>query len=226
MYPVRSVPLIILLVLAGCSVEPTSEPVTASASAIDTSVGAEGVLAALEYRLMSDGSLAFDFEISSSGAVSSALSGRLDARWPDVELAADGEFAGRPADLGLASTGDDLTCSNGEATTAPRPAELRDAIVIGLTRMGLLHNLAVLTGGRGPDHAGGGVREWVESRDVAFAETDDDTTVVLEFAIRVAGADSGTARLELDRATGLPRRREQTVQFPQGEMRVVEIYRF
>jgi hypothetical protein len=49
---------------------------------------------------------------------------------------------------------------------ADAPAGLTEALVLGFTRMGILHNLARLTRGAAPDHADGGVREWVEVRDV------------------------------------------------------------
>ena len=46
-----------------------------------------------------------------------------------------------------------------------------------------------------------------------------------EFEILVDGQNSGAVTLWLDAETGMPARREQVVQFPDGEMKVVEIYR-
>jgi len=53
----------------------------------------------------------------------------------------------------------------------PVPPEVREALVIGLTRMGILHNLARLVAGVPPDRASGGVRDWVEGREIAWADS-------------------------------------------------------
>lgn len=207
---------------AGCACGPADEG--GAAPAVEKT--AAETLAALEERLLADDELVFGFDITADGAVEARLAGTFDAAWPGVELEASGAFAGAPATLALEANGGRLRLESTDETTVTRPPRLREALVLGLTRMGLLHNLAVLTGGGPPDHADGGVREWVEPVDVTFAAPDDDTTRVLVFTIRVAGKDTATAHLVLDGATGLPRRREQTVEFPQGEMHVVETYRF
>ena len=54
--------------------------------------------------------------------------------------------------------------------TGATPPALNEAIVIGLTRMGHLHNIAVLTGGLPPDHSDGGAADWV--RVANFARSD------------------------------------------------------
>lgn len=93
-------------------------------------------------------------------------------------------------------------------------------MLIGLTRMGILHNLARLIAEAAPDHADSGVREWATVDDFA---ADPEDPAALSFAITVAGTPAATARLQLD-AAGLPLLRQQTVRFPGGEMRVTERY--
>jgi hypothetical protein len=105
------------------------------------------------------------------------------------------------------------------------PDHLRTALVLGLTRMGILHNLARLNGGRPPDHGDGNVREWVVPRDVTWLGVNEgnDSPRGVRFAIEVAGARTAEASLWLDRE-GWPQRRTQTVRFPGGEMQVTEEY--
>lgn len=78
--------------------------------------------------------------------------------------------------------------------------------------MGILNNLARLTGAREPDHADGGVREWVVV-DSLPGRGDG----ALTFDIVVAGQPAGSAALAVDEA-GRPTVRHQTVRFPGGEM--------
>ena len=98
--------------------------------------------------------------------------------------------------------------------------------VIGLTRQGLLHNLAMLTAGRPPDHADGGVAEWVEVVEPQLGPPEvfgEGQARPLEFAITVSDQPVGHATLWLD-DRGLPIERRQVVNFPEGQMRVTERY--
>jgi hypothetical protein len=90
--------------------------------------------------------------------------------------------------------------------------------MIGFVRMGILHNLARLVAGAGPDHADGGVADWVVLSE--HGVTADDATS--HFAIQVAGQPAGNASLEFDGERLL--RREQSVDFPGGTMSVTEEY--
>ncbi len=178
--------------------------------------------AQLEARLLAADSLSLDFHITAEGALAADLRGKL---WSvgnhTLHLFAQGEFGGEPVTVGLfAEDGNMALGSADELTATARPRHLAEAVLLGLTRMGILHNLARLTGDAAPDHADGGVRDWVTVGDFAAA---GEAPAALSFAITVAGIPAATARLELDDA-GLPRLRQQTVQFPGGEMRVTERY--
>ena len=188
------------------------------------------LIAQLEARLLAARHIAIEATIESRGAVVSNLKGRSElfdrnrASWSYT-----GTFAGQPADFSLASDGRALQMkSGGRAGEEPVGRESNRALLIGLLRMGLLHNLARLSGLTAPDHAQGGVEQWVQLdsfRPTTFAVGGElEGMMAFGFDLVVAGTVSGSARLWLDPATGLPRRRQLTVRFPQGEMVVTEDY--
>lgn len=176
--------------------------------------------ASVEQRLLDAESVSLAFHVTSEGAFAADLEGTLHTSADRTELIATGTFGGGPVDVGLQADGTGYRFGSATApTNAPRPAALEEALLVGLMRMGVLHNLAMLTAGQGADHAEGGVREWVVVDGFADAATGDG----VRFDITVAGIPSGSATLLLDER-GLPRERTQVVQFPSGEMRVVERY--
>lgn len=118
------------------------------------------------------------------------------------------------------------------ATAMPAWISNSKAIAIGLVRMGILHNVAVLNGARPPDHADGGVRDWVERREATYtravteleATRDDLPSPPVSMQIVVDGQPAGEATVWIDPSLGLPIERHQVVVFPEGEMRVRESY--
>jgi hypothetical protein len=177
--------------------------------------------AALEQRLEQN-PLRLRFQLSAEGAVVASLAGSLSIA-DEVELEAKGRFGGAEHDLRLWTEGDHLRAGPRGAPTldVPRPPELVPALVIGMTRMGLLHNVAMLAGGKPPDRADGGVREWVQASEHERVEASGEAA--LGFWIVVGGERVARATLWLD-AEGRPVRREQTVEFQEGQMKVVERY--
>ena len=175
----------------------------------------------LEARLSTASVVRLDFRATAEGVVEADLSGRLEiGPMGHAQLIATGHFAGEAVELRLAVANGRLTLDNGASKTeATRPAHLEEALVIGLTRMGILHNLANLSGGAPPDHADGGVREWVVVEGLA----EGGVAASVSFDLVVAGEPAGSAELMLD-ARGRPSLRRQTVEFPSGQMRVVERY--
>lgn len=177
-------------------------------------------VAALEARLDAAQRVEVEFEVSATGAVTANVRGRLHLeRGGATVLEATGRFAGESLDVALTADAERMLLRGGadESLLRARPTELDDALLIGLTRMGILHNLARLTAANAPDHADGGVRAWVTLEPLGQRQ---DT---LEFGLTVAGEPAGTATLSLD-ARGLPLLREQRVAFPEGEMHVTERY--
>lgn len=200
--------MLAILLLGGCAVNAPLES------------GPSARFDALEQRLLKAEALSFDFHITAEGAISVDLRGTYrKTSNNDYRLAAAGDFAGQTIELLLQTENDRLLLDNRiERSSVSKPEYLDEALMIGLTRMGLLHNLARLTGALPPDHADGGVRDWVT---VSGLASDPDRSV--SFDITVAGQPSGSASLTLD-ANGLPALRRQTVAFPSGEMRVTERY--
>ena len=122
---------------------------------------------------------------------------------PATRIHAQGTFQGKP-----------FTRNFDQPTTR----DLRDAVVVGMARMGVLHNVATLVSSGAPEHADGTVREWLEPHDFRAVKGG------VAYRLRVGGQDTSEVRLTL--AKGLPERRTMTVHFPSGDMRVTEDYRF
>jgi hypothetical protein len=182
----------------------------------------EAAFKALEERLLNAQVVQLAFHVTAEGAVTADIHGTLDIETGTaIQLKGSGLFAGDSIDLELRAEDDRFDFGNRpHRTVTSTPRELREALLIGLTRMGILHNLARLTGNAPPDHADGGVRDWVVVDSFAVDPQHDSA---MSFALIVAGKPSGSATLEFAPA-GHPVERRQTVRFPSGEMRVVERY--
>jgi hypothetical protein len=183
-------------------------------------------LSVIEDRLIEGGPATVRFEVSAEGAFSASLAGELRLlAGDDVALEAEGTFGGHPVTLELASGDGVMIWGNQDARRdGPHPEALREALVIGLTRMGILHNLARLVAGAPPDRADGSVRSWVEAEGVRWAEGDpDESGPGLSFGIRFDGQEAGDATLWVS-PDGSLLRRDQVVRFPGGEMLVRERY--
>lgn len=214
-HPKAVVPLLLVL-LPACSPGESGS----------TAEGPAGEFETVEERLMEASTSRVDFTITATGAVEVGLEGSLLlAEGGRARLEARGTFGGDEVDLLLVSDGERMRMTNGTDTTeTATPPALREALVIGLTRMGVLHNLARLTGPAPPDHSDGDVRDWVEAVDFRTEERGS-----LGFDIRVSGERTASARLFLAPGTGLPGERRQTVEFtdPEGgvlPMEVTELY--
>jgi hypothetical protein len=184
----------------------------------------------LEARLLAARRVTIEAQIESRGVVESRLDGVSELHERNrTSMAYAGEFAGKPANLALATDGRVLELRQGaERARDASPPQCNRAVLVGFARMGLLHNLARLAGLQGPDHGAGGVEQWItlESfRPTTFAQSGElEGLMSFGFDLVVYGVPSASARIWMDPASGLPRRREQTVRFAAGEMRVVETY--
>lgn len=202
-----------LLLLAGCVVA-RAEPRQQTRPPAD----AAAAFTALADRLLKAERVRLHVHATAEGAVVVDLRGALHMGPADqVSFTASGAFAGKPVDLALRSDRGELRIGS---TTVRTPDHLKEALLIGLRRMGILHNLARLTAAREPDRANGGVRESVTVSAFGARARESDA---LSFEITVAGQPAGSASLELD-ASGRPVARRQIVKFPSGEMRVTERY--
>ena len=183
---------------------------------------AEAQFAELEQRLLQAKNVSMKINITSSGAVSSALKGELRLSEPNqAHVDFKGEFAGNPAEIRLDSNGERMFGGSADKSfREDTPPALNEGIVLGLTRMGVLHNLAMLSAGAPPDGTDGQIREWVQARNFSYNEA----TKAIQFEIVVSGTPSGEVELWVDEETGMPKRRKQTVHFPEGDMEVEEVY--
>lgn len=140
-----------------------------------------------------------------------------------LNIKADGNMAEflAPATLRLVSDGERMVGGRSEEigfdTTTAR--DLREAVAVGITRMGILHNLTRLYTGNAPDHSDGGVQDWVQVHSFEWMEPEvvaRKLTRPMHFTISVDGEDTAEATLYIRRETGLPMRRVQTVQLADG----------
>jgi hypothetical protein len=204
-------------------------PVTGQADPKRDDAWAERTVIDLERRLQDANRVELAFDIQSEGTVVSQLRGTLMwTRDGEMRLDATGEFSGKPQQLELRADAETLEIRvAGELRhSGPRPAELVEAVVLGFTRQGLLHNLAMLVGGLPPSLADGGFDEWIRVIQPQLGPAEvfgEGEARPLEFQLEVEGQHVGHATLWL-REDNLPLERRQTVEFPEGQMKVVERY--
>lgn len=190
---------------------------------------AKAAFEALESRLVNAASVEVEFDIRAAGAVEAALNGEASVSPAgEAAVSAKGSFAGAEADIRLRSADGTMYGKNGDKDfELETPPALHEGLLIGITRMGLLHNLAMMSAGSPPDKTDGTVRDWVRVEDLVLEEAAPIAgarTQAFSFTVVVGGQPSAVARLWVDARTGLPVRRTQTVRFSEGEMRVLEQY--
>jgi len=146
----------------------------------------------------------------------------------EITVVATGTFGGKPIDLRFVSDGQRMTVTTPEGTRQRElPPDLRGGLLLGLTRMGWMHNVAMVAAGGWPDATDGHVDAFTRAVNVLGGERleeDGRERRALTFGVEVRGSIGATAVLWLDCETGLPIERWQRVQLPQGEMHVVETY--
>ena len=214
----------LLLAASLVACQPEADP-EAAASADRPLPDPVDVYLALENRLLDVIVMRMDFHVTAEGAFQADIRGSLEIETGGrASLTGTGTFGPDSVDLFLRTEEAGLVFGNGASRkTRPNPSYLNESITIGLTRMGILHNLARLTGSEAPDHADGGALDWVVVGNLRTDTTQIGETYPITFDLTVDGEPSGTATLEIDRE-GYPVVRRQTVAFPDGEMRVVERY--
>ncbi len=173
----------------------------------------------MENTLLAAQYIQFSYHITSEGAFSADLRGDVVISSGErAEVSGSGTFGRDSVRVVLSSDATSMEFGrNGETLELITPAFLGEALIVGITRMGLLHNLARLVAAAPPDRAEGSVRDWVE---VGAFSADP---AGLAFDITVGGEPAGAAKLSLTEG-GYPSVRRQIVSFPEGQMRVTERY--
>ncbi len=215
-----------LLCLLACCLIGCAEPKDAAPERLP----ADEAFRSFEEKLTAAETVRVKVDIIAEGAVSATMKGQLTVAGNNkAHLLFNGQFDGEDAKIGLISNGDQMR--GGAATGEFRidaPQALNEGILVGLTRMGILHNLAKLVGESPPVGTDGTVREWVTLSNLEYGETErlgNLKTDSMHFDVTVAGEPAGKGTLWMHPTSGMPVKREQTVIFPEGEMKVVETYR-
>jgi len=183
----------------------------------------------LEDRLLKAESIHVKCSVKSEGVVKADLTGTLSLSTGNiVKMSYLGFFAGQDVSLNLDSNGTTLRGDvNGEVFEMDTPAALNESLIIGLTRMGLLHNLALLSGKSPPDHCHGGILKWIEVSGFKAGvdqSISNNETKSIKFSVWVANEPSADAELWITSNEKIPVQRKQTVRFAGGDMKVIERY--
>ena len=178
-------------------------------------------LTSAEERLTESASTRVDFIVTASGSVEGNLTGSLllgdDGQ---ARLSSGGVLRGEEVELLLVSDGARMRMTNGiDTVEAATPPALKEALVLGLTRTGVIHNILRLAELLPPDHAEGRVDSWVRAADVRREERGN-----LAFNVQTEGETGEAVILYMAPGTELPGERQQTFRFPEGESSVTEIY--
>lgn len=192
------------------------------------------MLATLEARLLAARQMIVEYEAEATGAIAIEVSGKLETYGDaQIDFRVDGFFADQAVSRWMVVDEASMYIRGDQHTPDTETME-RDgishqtALVLGLTRMGVMHNVARLVDMKHPDHYDGDPDAWVKADQVRVGtpELREGVELVpLRFHVFVDGTDSATATVWLHPETGLPVEREQTVDFgDEGTMTVVERY--
>ena len=178
-------------------------------------------LTLLEERLLQARGVDIDFDLRAEGAFSAELHGRMTMRaGGTLQMQAEGSFGEQQARLSWqAAEGFCRGLRDDRELYRVETPFLDEAILLGLTRMGILHNLARFFSESPPDHADSGIGDWL------MVQNESSQGDSIRFDLDVSGQRAATIALTLD-ADGLPLRRLQRVEFPGGVMSVREDYHF
>jgi hypothetical protein len=185
----------------------------------------------VEKTLLESGTLRVTAVIQAEGVVVADLKGELQITGKDqITMEFKGTYMTAPVILTLKSDGKKMTGGSNIESFNEVPTEfLKEGIVVGLMRAGILHNLACLSGGAPPNGTDGKVRDWVKITNIYYRDSEEVMGVLarpMDFDITVADKEVGKATLWIHEKTGLPLQRKQTVRFETGEMHVTESYGF
>lgn len=219
--------LVLLTFLAGCASGP--RPVPSSATAAER-------LAHAESALLGGKNLTGSFELDSKGENAAHLTGTIElVDGNAMHVVAEGNFKSELVQVELDSrdpTGIVRTTTKGPSVSShrdPPASKVREVMALGIARMGLLHNLVVLTMDQPLEKTEGGYDEWVkavEAKDGAAESFNGESCRRVDYVLQVEGKRMAEASVCIADATGLPLQRTQTVHFETGDMTETETFKW
>lgn len=218
---------LLLFLLAGCAAGPRPVPSSADAAAR---------LSHAESALLNGKNMTATFELDSKGPNAAHMTGTLDfVDGNALHLVAEGNFKSEPVQVELDSRDSSAisrSTTKGASVSShrdPPASKLRQAISVGLARMGLLHNVVVLALDKPLGQIEGGVEDWVTAIDVkdgASENINGEACRRVDSVVQIEGKKIGESSSCISDATGLPLQLNMTVHFPEGDMALVETYKW
>ncbi|KAA3606332.1 MAG: hypothetical protein DWQ06_02490 [Calditrichaeota bacterium] len=190
---------------------------------------ASGEFIEIQENLLKANSIKMKCKIVAEGIFPTDLEGEIFLKKGNkVQIKVSGTFVKSGVELFLDSDGKIMKGGNQDKQFEMKTPEfLLNGILVGAMGMGFLHNFAMLSTSSPPDRTDGTAKDWVQTKNHKFGEKKEINGTLakpISFEIFVAGQPSGEATLWINEETNLPIQRNQEVQFPTGEMKVVESY--
>jgi hypothetical protein len=167
--------------------------------------------------------------VATSGRIQSHFEGTIDlGEGQRARFALEGAFGQKDVDVRFVSDGTHMEGGpRGQSFAMDVAPAIREGIVLGFVRMGITHDLAMLSSGRPPDYIDGSARKHLEVVGAAHAPGEAVRGAPTEqwtWALFVDHQRSADETLWVDAKTGLPVRRRVVVHFPEGDMEDGEEY--
>ena len=180
----------------------------------------------LEALLARAGRFDLRAHVVSTGAVDSDLTADVGvANAGIVVIRAKGTLQGKPDDVVFRTDGIVTMLGKADQQTRLQPGKsMRQAVQVAFARVGLWHNLLLLSHGAQPEHNAGGILEWVTVANLHYASALKKGQTGLAFDISIENQPVGHATLWLDDTSKMPIRREQSITIDGKTVKTVEEY--
>jgi hypothetical protein len=204
----------------------------------------EKVFSKMESNLANIKNRRLKFRAEATGSVNGTFEGEIVFKKGNVmDYRTAGKLAGRDHKLFISCDGKKLRGgaddSGAKIFDIGAPAGLRSGMLIGLSRMGLMHNISRLAENEPPDRIDGSVYTWLSANDLKFNKDHKDGSPLASAELKQNGQDlmvvfyklgvgetknAADVELWIDTKTNLPTYRRMTVHFPNGDMQLSEKY--
>jgi hypothetical protein len=180
----------------------------------------------LENLLIRAGRFDFDAHVITHGAIESDLTTKLGvANAGIVALRMKGTIDGEQQNANLRSDGIVTMLTRDDRVERLQPGnKMRQAVELGFVRVGLAHNLLLLSLGQQPERDHGGIEQWTTAANIRSAEVQRDGQTKIIFDVMIEGKKRGNAALWIDNTTKFPVRREQSITIDGKKIDSIEDY--